>query len=731
MSNGEERVDSDGGPLEKSLGLGDVFSISTGAMFSSGFFLLPGIAVASAGPSAVVAYFLAGLLMIPATLSMLELSTALPKAGGAYYFIDRSLGPAAGTVAGIGTWLSLVLKSSFALVGMGAYLAITPGIGEFFEVGTTSTIWFMKGLAVVLTVLFVVINLYGAKETTRLQKLLVAGLLAVLALFVVKGIWHVSTKLPEDQLLNRYRPFLHEEKGWHGLFGTIGLVFVSYAGLTKVASVSEEVRQPERNLPLGLFLSLTTATVMYVLGTFVVVAILGPEQLVDNYAPIGVAAAALDDWLPGTAMLILVILAAIAAFLSTGNAGILAAGRYPLAMARDHLMPDFLGKVGQSGTPSRGIVVTGAVMIVFILALPLQDVAKLGSTFNLLVFGLVNLAVIVMRESRIEGYDPSFRVIFYPWLPILGILISSWLIFEMGWLSISFSVGVMALSLIWYRWYAQPLVDRAGAIHHVFARLGRYQHQELQAEFRQIIKEKGLREEDPYDVILQRAPIIELEDESFDEVVYEAAKRLTEDQPISADALMQRMLKADWYEGSPVSNGAALLHVRSSAVDGARMVLARSKSGVCVDVPPEVNTETSQQSCGIDALFFLVSREDEAAQHFRIIAELSKRTEDSSFMEAWRHLEGHQRLKELLLRDAGFMELFIGEEAATERLVGSKLGDLELPSGASVVMIRRDGKIFEPSRQTRLQYHDYVILIGEPEAIDQLSDTYIEAAPQG
>ena len=99
----------DHGRLTRSLGLRHVFALSTGAMLSSGLFLLPGLAASKAGPAAVVAYLLAGVLAVPAMLSVSELATALPKAGGAYYFLERALGPAVGTVAGCGTWLSLVL----------------------------------------------------------------------------------------------------------------------------------------------------------------------------------------------------------------------------------------------------------------------------------------------------------------------------------------------------------------------------------------------------------------------------------------------------------------------------------------------------------------------------------------------------------------------------------------------------------------------------------------------
>lgn len=110
--------------LKKELGLWDVYAIATGAMFSSGFFLLPGLAAAQTGPSVFLAYFVSGLIVLPTMFSMAELTTALPKAGGTYYIIDRSLGPIWGTIGGYGSWLALVLKSAFALIGMGAYLSI-------------------------------------------------------------------------------------------------------------------------------------------------------------------------------------------------------------------------------------------------------------------------------------------------------------------------------------------------------------------------------------------------------------------------------------------------------------------------------------------------------------------------------------------------------------------------------------------------------------------------------
>ena len=139
--------------LKKELGLWDVYAIATGAMFSSGFFLLPGLAAAETGPSVFLAYFISGLIVLPTMFSVAELATAMPKAGGTYYIIDRSLGPIIGTIGGYGSWLALVLKSAFALIGMGAYLAI------YFDISIVP-------VAIILTLVFGVLNVVGAKETT-------------------------------------------------------------------------------------------------------------------------------------------------------------------------------------------------------------------------------------------------------------------------------------------------------------------------------------------------------------------------------------------------------------------------------------------------------------------------------------------------------------------------------------------------------------------------------------
>ncbi|MCZ6736708.1 MAG: amino acid permease, partial [Actinobacteria bacterium] len=110
--------------LQRHLGLYAVFAVSIGAMIGSGIFVLPGLAFELGGPGMILAYLLAGVIVFPAALAQAEMATAMPRAGGAYLYIDMAMGPLMGTIAGLGVWLSLVFKAAFALEGLGLYLGL-------------------------------------------------------------------------------------------------------------------------------------------------------------------------------------------------------------------------------------------------------------------------------------------------------------------------------------------------------------------------------------------------------------------------------------------------------------------------------------------------------------------------------------------------------------------------------------------------------------------------------
>lgn len=700
--------------LKKELGLLDVFAISTGAMFSSGFFLLPGLAAAQAGPSVVLAYLLASFFILPAMFSVAELSTAMPRAGGAYYFLDRSLGPIMGTVGGLGTWLALVLKSAFALVGMGAYLAIYVDVP-------------IKPLAVGLTVVFMLVNIVGAKETSGLQRILVAALVGIMAFFIVQGLVEVFSIGIGTTVREQFTPFL--PFGVTGLFGTVGFVFVSYAGLTKVASVSEEVRDPERNIPLGMILSLAVTTFVYVVGVYIMVAVLDPVELRSDLTPVATAAAAFFDWLPGGAGVVLIVVAAIAAFASTGNAGILSASRYPLAMARDGLVWKGFAGVGRFGTPTRAIVATGLLMIVMIVGFDIEGIAKLASAFQLLLFSLLSFAVIVMRESRIEGYDPGYGSPLYPWTQLLGIVAPLWLITEMGELAILFTLGLVGLCLGWYLYFARGQVAREGAILHAFARMGESRYEGLDAELRGIVREKGLRSEDPFDVVVARAAVLDFrEPVPFPVAACRASALLAERTGVPAERLEQDFLREREVEMMPIARKAAMPHTRAAEIDHPEMVLVRVRGGVPLERGVGSREEPADRT-EVLALFFLLSPASNPGQHLRLLGHIATHVDDDAFLEQWMAAPDEHALRETLLREEHSVSLHLRIDTPTAVWIGHPVRDLGLPPGALIALVRREAHNFVPQGSTVLRAGDRLTLIGEPTAIRALVNGHARSVP--
>lgn len=695
--------------LKKELSLFDVYVVATGAMVSSGFFLLPAVAVREGGGGIVVAYALSAVLLVPALLSMAELATAMPRAGGTYYFLDRTLGPLVGTIGGVGTWLTLVLKASFALIGLGAYL------GLLIDVPVIPT-------ALVLTLVFAAINSAGAKQSSGLLRVLVIGLLTLLSFFVVHGLVNVFEPERVAEPFATFRPLF--PSGADGLLATVGLVFVSYIGLTKVASLAEEVERPERNIPLGMMLALATVTLVYVLGVFIMVAVLGTEDLGASLTPAADAARRLTSWLPGHVGVWLIVLAAIAAFASATNAGVMAASRYPLAMARDRIFPLWFARTAPNAAPVAAIALTAVAMGIALVVLDVEAVAKLASALQLLLFGLINIAVIVMRESRIEAYDPGFRSPAYPWIQLTGLFVPIVLVAEMGWFSVLFTVGVTAVCFGWYHYYAEPRIARDGAIYHVFERLGRRRYGGLERELRDLMKEKGLRAEDPFDQVVARAIVLDRPGlESLEDLIGVASTLLGKRLRLPSEDLLEGFGRGVRGGGTPVAHGAALLHTRIAGLEHSEMVLARCSGGVRADVDdPDIARQA--EAVPIHAVFFLVSGEQDPGQHLRILAQLAGRIEDESFMPEWLRDRDEQELKETLLRDDRFLSLEVEGGAPTESLIGKSLGELELPSGCLVALIRRYGDMIVPRGRTVLREGDRLTVIGSPVGLRQLEERY-------
>ncbi len=684
--------------LNKELKLIDVYAIATGATLSAGFFLLPGIAATQVGPALVLSYMIAAIPLIPAMFSIIELATAMPRAGGVYYFLDRALGPFLGTIGGIGTWLALILKVAFALVGMGAYIAL------FFPNLE------IKPIAVCIALILGALCLFGAEKSGKLQVFLCVGLLAILGVFFAGG----ALEFQPEHFQNFFAA------GFDNIIGTAGMVYISYVGVTKVASLSEEVKDPEKNLPKGVILALTTAILVYGVGTTVIVGLVPPTELQGNLTPVATAA----GYAFGKFGVILLSVAALLAFVSVANAGLLSSSRYPLAMGRDHLLPPMFRRLSKFGTPTNAIYLTLATIILIILLFDPMRIAKLASAFQLLMFALVCLAVIVMRESQIQSYDPGYKSPFYPWMQIIGIIAPLYLIAEMGAFSILFSSGLMLLSAGWFMYYARKRVERAGAIYHVFERLGRQRYHGLDPELRGILKEKGLRKNDPFDDIVSRSLVFDLHEEcSFESLVRIVAYKLRMIIPLTPDEIIDQVMEGTRIGATPVSHGVALPHFRTHRIEQPEMVLVRNLKGVSMTLYDAL-THEEKDAIEVTAVFFLISPERDPAQHLRMLARIAERVDEENFAIEWRTARDEHDIKESLLHDDQLFSMRIAHDSSAAQLVAKALREIEFPDGCLIAILSRGGLSFVPDGSTILQEGDRVTIIGDNQGLAQLRDRY-------
>lgn len=418
--------------LERSLSLTSVIAISIGGMLGSGIFVLPGLAAAKTGSSIWMAYLIAAICILPAALSKSELATAMPSSGGTYVYIERAFGPLFGTIAGFGLWLSLLFKSAFALVGFGAYLSILINI----DPGLT------KYIAVLFLVLILFLNIMGVKKVGKVQIFIVSISLTTLALILLFGLPSTSSALLDPFLL----------KGKMGLFSTVAFVYISYAGVTKVAAIAGEIKNPGTNLPRAMILSLFIMTIIYVSVAFVLVGNLPLEQLQTDIKPIYT----ISKLLGGNIVGYVAALVGVITLISMANSGVLAASRFPFAMAIDKLLPDFMGKIHSKFlTPVVTILMTCFLMALVILFLDVEKIAKLASAFMVMMFILVNACVIVLRETSAQWYNPPYRSPLYPFVQLFGIFSGIALLVFLGVGPMLAILGIFLLGFVIYFFFGK------------------------------------------------------------------------------------------------------------------------------------------------------------------------------------------------------------------------------------------------------------------------------------
>jgi amino acid transporter/nucleotide-binding universal stress UspA family protein len=437
--------------LAKDLGPLAALTIGVGTMIGAGIFVLPGPAVAQAGPLAAGAFVLGGAIALLTALSASELGTAMPKSGGAYYYVNHALGPLFGSVAGWGNWMGLAFASAFYMTGFGQYVTTFLPVPSLV-VGPL-TLSAVKIVALAGAGLFILVNYVGAKETGRLQNFIVITLVLILAVFTAFGVMNAD--------LAKLRPFVPPDKGISPLLPVTGLIFVSYLGFVQITSVAEEIKQPGKNLPRAVIGSVLIVTTVYALVLLAVLAAVDNSLVAGNETAVVDVAQTLIGPVGAGAMLFGGLLATA----SSANASILASSRINFAMGRDEIVSKNLNEIHpRFGTPYRSIGITGGLILLFIVVADVETLATAGSVLHLIIYGLLNVALVVMRTADPQDYKPDYRVPLYPATPIVGAITSFALIAFFRPNIILLAVGFVVFSLLWYLGYARTRATKQGIL---------------------------------------------------------------------------------------------------------------------------------------------------------------------------------------------------------------------------------------------------------------------------
>lgn len=601
--------------LKQNLSFVDVFCIASGSMISAGIFILPGLAYAAAGPAIVLSYLLAGLLALTGMFAQAELVSAMPKAGGTYFYVTRSLGPAIGTIDGLITWFSLSLKSAFALVGMAAFVALLVPYDT-------------RVVGIVLTLFFISMNLLGIKEASRVQIVNVFFLFAFLIYYIVFGCVHVD--------VHHFVPFM--PFGFSEVVATAGFVFVSFGGLLKVASIAEEVRNPGTIVPRGMMASIAIVMLIYLLVVFVTTGVLQGEYLSKSLTPISDAA----SQFMGKPGVLIMSIGAILAFVSTANAGIMASSRYLLALSRDALLPALIGKVGEKrGIPYVAVLLTGGIIIVS-LFLKLEILVKLTSTVLILTYIFSCLSVIILRESRLQNYQPQFRTPLYPWLQLVGIVGFCFLLYKNGLRPLAISIVFIIVGFLFYWFYGRIRSNREYALLHLIERITAKEltSRFLETELKEIIQERDRIEKDRFDTIIENCHVIDIKEslsmEAFFRIV---ADETSSTLNIDSEMMMQKLLKREKESTTVIAPMIAIPHIIIEGEKTFDIFLARCKDGIIF----------AGNEQPVKAVFVLVGTQDERNYHLRALAAIAQIMQDTQFLKKWISARGKEALRDIVL----------------------------------------------------------------------------------
>lgn len=409
--------------LVRSLGLLDITMVGIAAMIAGAIFILIGPAINLAGGAVIIAFAINGIITLFTAMGYAELGSAMPEAGGGYLWVREGLPRPNAFISGWMAWLAHIIAGSLYAVGFGSFLESLLKMSGLIG-GQTLLLGIFpidKLLAVACVAAFTYINFKGTSETGKTGNIVTFIQLGTIGALIVAGFW--SMYLHPNWTAN-FADFI--PNGFGGLVAAMGLTFIAFEGYEVIVQTGEEVKNPRKNIPRAIFISLGLVVALYSLVAFVSIAGIFPEgkpawQFIGENQELGVMEAA-RLLLPYGVFIVLA--GGIVSSLAGLNATTFSSARVAFAMGRHYNLPHMLSSIhGKNKTPHVAIVISGIIMAIMAFSLPLDQIAIAAGVIFLLLFTQVNIAVITIRKIHGDKLHYGFKTPFFPVIPIIGIFL--------------------------------------------------------------------------------------------------------------------------------------------------------------------------------------------------------------------------------------------------------------------------------------------------------------------
>ncbi|MCJ7681132.1 MAG: amino acid permease, partial [Candidatus Aminicenantes bacterium] len=448
-----------------------------GAMIGAGIFVLTGLAAGIAGPALLLVFFFNGLVTALTAMAYAELGSCFPEAGGGYLWVKEALPQPNGFLSGWISWFAHAVACSLYAIAFGTFALDLmniagldlahwlPGIGGYHPHEVAA-----KLLAVLIILLFVYINYRGAKEAGQAETFVTLIKIVVIALFIAFGVFAMFSGKTPEPWQNQFAGFF--QKGPLGIIIAMGLTFIAFEGYEIIAQCGEEVKNPKRNIPRSIFLSLIIVVPIYILVAFVALGAVSPEGNMPSWMYLGqkgemAMIEAAEHFMMGKLGRIIFLFGGLFSTMSALNATIYSSSRVSFAMGRDHNLPGLFAKIHpKKRTPHMAVFLSGALIIFMAALFPIEDIASATDAMFLLLFIFVNLAVINLRKNR-PDLDRGFKVPLFPYIPIIATVLNLGLavfLFFYRPLGLYVSIGYILLGVVIFYGYARKREFKAKAV---------------------------------------------------------------------------------------------------------------------------------------------------------------------------------------------------------------------------------------------------------------------------